>query len=1040
MAFQNPLILNENSGLPSNNILSIQEDKQGFVWIATDRGLCRYDGINIEVFDRIPNDTSQVFTREVEDILVDDRTGHLWLATRRGLHVYNPYSGRFRSYLPDPGNPASIPQLNVRSLYQDRQQRIWIGLSGKGIARYIPARDAFENWVPSDHLTIPASVDPESVNGILDLSQDRRQDHIYWLASNAGLIRWDRKSGEATLHILRDERRKEGNLNNPLCLFQAANGKVFQGLWSIGFSIYNPHNGQFRLIDRATAGGKEINFRTVYSIYPKSEREAWITSSDNLLVLFDTELEKVIDYWQDKSRTGAFYGLRLIDSHSGALWSGLHRGVYIYHPMAQQMHRREIPVGREDRYNYNPTAITRTRDGTLWACFDSAPGLYRTPPGTEEVQLVVPPSGSEAARSGWHGVGMTKLKNGQLLAADYYNLFVVAEGDDKMQYFPFPASKKNLSISDIMEDSRGDIWVTTIRGGLFRRQAHNGMWKHYQQELTAPDHRKHFTWLWGLTEDELGHIWWRAANGYSVYFPERDSFLNFPYHDGQGNNFANIQDLEPDFQGRMWVAGPQEGLGIIDIRQPERGIIDHFSPGNVFFLPAIRYLKRDSQGNIWALGDRVLSRIRPPDLTMEYFDKYYGLPTYDTELNLAALDGASLDCLPDGTMALGYRRGWALFRPEALRHNSTLPQPYVQSFQVFEEEYPLDSSLLVKRAPVELPYWNNFFSFEFSAINFSAPEQTRFKYQLTGINDDWIDARDRRYAVYTNIPPGNYTFRLMAANNEGQWNKEVYELQLTIATPWWKRTWFLVSISAIFIGMLYAAYRYRIEQIRSQKAVEAAFERQLAGVKMNALRAQMNPHFIFNSLNSIENFINKNDTQKAAEYLNSFARLIRLILQNSRSDLVPMEDELEAVQLYLEMERLRFGRAFEYAVHIGDRVDVDDIMIPPMLIQPYIENAIWHGLMNKTDGVTGRVTVRLEQVDHHLYCTIEDNGVGREKAMEIKTRKAPDGRKSVGMKITGDRIQLINKLFKSNTSVEIHDLKDPSGKAAGTRVELRIPV
>ena len=183
-----------------------------------------------------------------------------------------------------------------------------------------------------------------------------------------------------------------------------------------------------------------------------------------------------------------------------------------------------------------------------------------------------------------------------------------------------------------------------------------------------------------------------------------------------------------------------------------------------------------------------------------------------------------------------------------------------------------------------------------------------------------------------------------------------------------------------------------------------------------------------------------NETRKASEYLNDFARLIRLILQNSRSNYVRLSDELEALELYMQMEAMRFRNKFKYEIRKESSLDIERLDVPPMLIQPYVENAIWHGLMHKEDKNDALVMIDVSRQNGYLVFEIEDNGIGRERAQEIKKRKLTKGKESVGMKITGDRIKMINELYNSNTSVEIIDLKDENGTAQGTRVVLKIPV
>ncbi len=215
-------------------------------------------------------------------------------------------------------------------------------------------------------------------------------------------------------------------------------------------------------------------------------------------------------------------------------------------------------------------------------------------------------------------------------------------------------------------------------------------------------------------------------------------------------------------------------------------------------------------------------------------------------------------------------------------------------------------------------------------------------------------------------------------------------------------------------------------------------QQKMADVEMQALRAQMNPHFIFNCLNSINRYIVKSDQATASLYLTRFAKLIRLILDNSNSKTVTLTNELEALRLYIEMESIRFEKQFSYTIRVDDSVHPDSIYVPPLIIQPYVENAIWHGLLHKESA--GHLLVHIccgsKSV---LECIVEDNGVGRDKAKELKSKSASN-KKSLGMKLTEDRLALLNKKAELNASVEIIDLKNETGEAAGTRVILKIPV
>jgi sensor histidine kinase YesM len=197
----------------------------------------------------------------------------------------------------------------------------------------------------------------------------------------------------------------------------------------------------------------------------------------------------------------------------------------------------------------------------------------------------------------------------------------------------------------------------------------------------------------------------------------------------------------------------------------------------------------------------------------------------------------------------------------------------------------------------------------------------------------------------------------------------------------------------------------------------------------------MNPHFIFNCLSSINRFIFKNDNKEASDYLTKFSRLIRMVLIQSQKKLIPLEDELEMLRLYLDMERMRFKNGFDYSITTNNTIDAGAIFIPPLLLQPFCENAIWHGLMHK-DG-QGHLNISITEENRFLICTITDDGVGREKAATYKSKSA-EKEKSLGLKITANRLALLNREQNIGTSYKIEDVLNEEGNVEGTKVQLKI--
>ncbi|HRN55279.1 MAG TPA: histidine kinase [Agriterribacter sp.] len=264
-------------------------------------------------------------------------------------------------------------------------------------------------------------------------------------------------------------------------------------------------------------------------------------------------------------------------------------------------------------------------------------------------------------------------------------------------------------------------------------------------------------------------------------------------------------------------------------------------------------------------------------------------------------------------------------------------------------------------------------------------------------------------------------------------------------------TWILLFVVIVLMntglaaGIFFANWQRSVKEKAKAEEEKKNTELELIQMKqkqseieMKALRAQMNPHFIFNSLNSINKYILKNDHVNASRYLTRFAKLIRLILDNSNSKEIALSDELEALKLYIEMELLRFTNKFTYGISVDENVSPDTLQVPPLVIQPYVENAIWHGLLHKE--ADGRLNVSVKKTtDNMLQCSIEDNGIGRSKAMEMKSKSA-NANRSLGMKLTAERISMLNQYTSLNASIEIVDLVDNNGEASGTKVILKIPI
>jgi hypothetical protein len=282
----------------------------------------------------------------------------------------------------------------------------------------------------------------------------------------------------------------------------------------------------------------------------------------------------------------------------------------------------------------------------------------------------------------------------------------------------------------------------------------------------------------------------------------------------------------------------------------------------------------------------------------------------------------------------------------------------------------------------------------------------------------------------------DYNRRLVEAQTRYEREKSEKEIAL-MEIRLQRNNYLLYGLGGLsLLVVIVAVWFIRYSRTRARQRMEDMNHR-ISELNQKNLRTQMNPHFIFNTLNSIQYYVFQNDRIASNNYMTKFAKLIRKTLENSEQPAIPIQEEIDALELYLELESLRFKQKFEWNIEIDEEIDTYMYKIPTMLIQPFVENAIGHGLMHK-DG-KGYINIDLKLGDACINCSIEDNGVGREKAMEIKNGKKENHR-SLGTSITESRLRLVNSLYGKNMKVNYTDLKNEEGKASGTKVEICIPI
>jgi hypothetical protein len=339
-------------------------------------------------------------------------------------------------------------------------------------------------------------------------------------------------------------------------------------------------------------------------------------------------------------------------------------------------------------------------------------------------------------------------------------------------------------------------------------------------------------------------------------------------------------------------------------------------------------------------------------------------------------------------------------------------------------------------ANLTIPYQAKDIRFEFVGISYRSVGSIQYRYRMLGLDSMWRETSET-FLDYPSLPSGGYVFQLEATNKFGV-RSSMLSLPFRVQTPYWEAVWFKMSLFTILIGLTWMLVGWRIRYLRNRQQEKEHLIRQRAEMENTALLAQMNPHFIFNCLNSIQQFVFDKDMMATNEYISSFARLIRATLNHSSRPFISVAEEVEYLTDYLSLEKMRFKNKMDYFVEVETGLDTDDLLLPPMLLQPYVENCVRHGLRHKTNG-QGYVHIHFWKLGEKLTVTIRDNGIGRKKALEYKTGEHIEYQ-SKGMSLTSSRIEMINVLYKSKIEVSIEDMLDGAGRPDGTRIVIEFPV
>lgn len=827
---------------------------------------------------------------------------------------------------------------------------------------------------------------------------------VIWIGALERLIRWDKANNTTKFFYYYSAPRESGPQSleiRSVCIDKQ--GRVWVSALGEGVAILNEATGQFKKLLRDTSLGPALKSNLILDLFTASDGNIWVGSTAGLYTIHPLTLK--VNSFSGHPLLKKLAGIRVntfLEDKEGNMWIGTHNGVYCYKPSQNRLDN-----------------------------FTSKDGLVSNQCYT-----------------------LFEDDKGKIYAGSLRGFSIIANGTIKT--YNKTNGLKYDYCEGITQDNRGKIWIANTKC-IVRFDPEKGNMKYFDENsgLTTDGFR-----VGSYLKSRTGELFWGSRTGINYFYP--DQLINRPAD-------LKVNIYQADLENSILNLGSNEDLSI---KYRDNSIVFRFAAINLRGSRNIQYqYKMENHDKEWQTGVDIRQA------------RYSSLPAGKYQFKVkASMDGGnwiSASNIVNLTIIPPLWQQWwfvggilALIIGFIYWIITNRNKKILQQREEIETEQAINyfASSMSEQQSVENILWDvaknciGRLHFEDCVIYLMDEERNVLVQKaahgpksprefeitrpmgielgkgivgsvaLSGKAEVIPDTtKDRRYIVDDEQRLSEISVPIVSDGKvlgviDCEHSKKGFFTQ--------KHLSILTTIASLCANKIVRAKAE--EEKREAQMILMSTQQKMTEVEMQALRAQMNPHFIFNCLNSINRYIVKSDQTTASLYLTKFAKLIRLILDNSNSKNVVLTNELEALKLYIEMEALRFDKKFTYEIKVENRVGADTIEVPPLIIQPYVENAIWHGLLHKESN--GHLSIRVCMCNETmLECIIEDNGIGREKAKELKSKTATS-RKSLGMRLTENRLSLLNKHAALNASVEIIDLQNGGNEALGTKVILKIPV
>jgi ligand-binding sensor domain-containing protein/signal transduction histidine kinase/DNA-binding response OmpR family regulator len=796
--------ISNEEGISNSTIESIFQDSLGFIWFGTRDGLNRYDGNEIMVYRNDPADSNSLSDNFIRCIY-EDRHHHLWVGTTNGLNRLDREKNNFIRFKHRDNDPGSLSLNLVTSLAEDRNNHLWVGTFGGGVNLFDEKKQTFIHYgAAPTRPAVPNQNKNITDNRVNALYSD--QSGNLWVATYSGLNLFNTRDSSFT-PFHNDRALTNSSGNTITCIQEDRRGNLWLGTEDDGVLLFDPIQKGFTRFAHSDKNPASLGNNMIKSLLVDKKGRLWVGCINGGLNLFDPSKNLFFNYQNEPGNSSSLSQRTvsaLWEDHQGNLWIGTHRGGVNVFSQAMEKFNLYRQESASAGLSYNDVrAFCEDNGGNIWIGTDGG-GLdlfsrdkhtfqhYRYDPfkdnslGSDAVLDVMRDREGRIWVSTWGG-GLNLLDK----STGHFTRFQNNPKDSN--------SISSNFVQKTFEDYEGNIWVATYYGGL-------NIFDPKKNIFTQIRDPSGTTGLSGknivsIIEDMEGHIWIGTDDGGLNCFYE--TTRHFTHYFNTEEKMPDLRVLFSDSKNRVWVG--QKGLFLFDpIRNNFRRYTVKAGLSNEF----IKGITEDGQGNLWIATSNGLTRFSPESNSFKKFNTGDGLQGLEYEANA---------CLRsrDGEMFFGGINGFNSFYPGNIKTNPFVPPVYITGFQIFNQKIypggkgsPLSEDISLTKEII-LSYKQSSFSFNFAALNFTIPENNEYAYKLEGLDKDWNFVGKDKKSSYTNLDPGEYTFRVKASNNDGLWNETGASVKIIITPPFWKTAWFTILLMAAALAALYFLYKFK---------------------------------------------------------------------------------------------------------------------------------------------------------------------------------------------------------------------------------------